>query len=63
MSNYKIKEETKREIVINFENDTEYCEFIKSLRSAGLSVAQEIFRQEYEKILDKSELLSIYQKL
>jgi len=64
--NYQKTEETKRIITIEFENDREYCGFIKALGQIQslheYPIAQEIFDKEFEEITDNPRLDDIYKK-
>lgn len=62
--NYQKTEETKRIITIEFENDREYCGFIKGIGQieniSQFTLVQKIFNVEYEEILDNTKLNDIY---
>lgn len=62
--NYQKTEETKRIITIEFEDDREYCGFIKGLGQieniSQFPLVHEIFNVEFEEIIDNSKLNDIY---
>lgn len=61
---YEIKKQTKRILTVDFDNDNEYCLFIKGIAQienlSQFPILQGIFQNEYEKIIGNNELREIY---